>query len=497
MHVILVEDNDANREMLSRRLRKKGFDVTPAADGEAGVAAAAAAPPDVVLMDMSLPGIDGLEATRRIKAANPRVPVILLTAHALDGHAEKAAAAGCDGYDTKPVDLDRLLATIAKLTTQKPVEVAPEIDGALFRHDLRTPVNAILGFAELLLDDAEAPEFRTGVTELRALGRQLLAGIDRLKDGDASGLVLRARDGLGPVADRVRAAAVALAGTTGGSVAVDVMSIAAAAERLKEVLAVGGKPAAVPKPVVEPVRDDTAPVPTSPGGDVLIVDDDPVNRQLLARGLHRLGHTFVLAADGATALELMAAHTFDAVLLDLVMPGLSGYDVLLKLKTDPAKRHVPIIVISAHDQLDEVAQCLGAGAEDFLPKPCDPRILRARLAGCLEKKRLRDRELEYLRQVEALTAAASGVEADAYDPARLAPVLDRADALGTLARVFDRMAREVKAREEKLRQQVVQLTVEIDYERKAKQVAEVTETEYFRTLQAQAAVLRGRIADGT
>jgi len=114
--ILLVEDNEMNRDMLSRRLARKGFDVTIAEDGESGIELVLSERPDLVLMDMSLPGIDGLEATRRIKS-NPEfssTPVIALTAHALTSDRDKAFEAGCDEFDTKPVELPRLLEKIAK-----------------------------------------------------------------------------------------------------------------------------------------------------------------------------------------------------------------------------------------------------------------------------------------------------------------------------------------------------------------------------------------------
>ena len=109
--ILLVEDNELNREMLSRRLVRQGFEVLVAVDGLQGVALAQAYRPDLILMDMSLPGIDGWEATRRLKAdaATRAVPVIALTAHAMSDDRAKALAAGCDDFDTKPIDLDRLL----------------------------------------------------------------------------------------------------------------------------------------------------------------------------------------------------------------------------------------------------------------------------------------------------------------------------------------------------------------------------------------------------
>ncbi len=115
--VLLVEDNEMNRDMLSRRLIRKGYEVVLGEDGEKGVEMAASESPDIILMDMSLPVIDGWEATRRIKAdaATSAIPVIALTAHAMASDREKAMAAGCDDYDTKPVELARLLEKIEKL----------------------------------------------------------------------------------------------------------------------------------------------------------------------------------------------------------------------------------------------------------------------------------------------------------------------------------------------------------------------------------------------
>jgi CheY-like chemotaxis protein len=115
--ILLVEDNEMNRDMLSRRLIRRGYEVVMACDGEQGIAMAQTEKPDLILMDMSLPVIDGWEATRRVKAdeATKAIPIIALTAHAMSDDRDKALAAGCDEYDTKPVDLDRLLPKIQAL----------------------------------------------------------------------------------------------------------------------------------------------------------------------------------------------------------------------------------------------------------------------------------------------------------------------------------------------------------------------------------------------
>ena len=120
--LLLVEDNEMNRDMLSRRLERKGYQVVMAVDGEQAVAMARSENPALILMDMSLPVVDGWEATRRIKAdaAMRRIPIIALTAHAMAGDEQKAKEAGCDDYDTKPVELPRLLGKIEALLPQPP-----------------------------------------------------------------------------------------------------------------------------------------------------------------------------------------------------------------------------------------------------------------------------------------------------------------------------------------------------------------------------------------
>jgi len=115
--LLLIEDNEMNRDMLSRRLQKQGYEILIAVDGEEGIAKALAAAPALILMDMSLPGIDGWEATRRLKSEQQTrsIPVIALTAHAMADDRDKALAAGCDDFDTKPVELPRLLSKIQAL----------------------------------------------------------------------------------------------------------------------------------------------------------------------------------------------------------------------------------------------------------------------------------------------------------------------------------------------------------------------------------------------
>lgn len=121
--LLLVEDNEMNRDMLSRRLQRRGYEVIPAVDGEEGVKMAKSEAPDLILMDMSLPLLDGWEATLQLKAApeTQSIPILALTAHAMSGDREKAIEAGCDDYDTKPVEFSRLLAKIEALLQKRVV----------------------------------------------------------------------------------------------------------------------------------------------------------------------------------------------------------------------------------------------------------------------------------------------------------------------------------------------------------------------------------------
>src|ERR687898_698962 len=137
----------------------------------------------------------------------------------------------------------------------------------------------------------------------------------------------------------------------------------------------------------------------TPAGRVLVVDDDPLNRMLLTRSLEKEGHRVGSAASGQQALESLREKTFDVVLLDIVMPELDGVSVLERLKRDPVLQHVPVIMISAVDEIDTVVRCIEMGSEDYLPKPFNPVLLRARINAALAKKRLQELERERVREV--------------------------------------------------------------------------------------------------
>ena len=197
---------------------------------------------------------------------------------------------------------------------------------------------------------------------------------------------------------------------------------------------------------------------------ILVVDDHPTNRLKIAMSVKRLGYESAPAENGREALDILRKDAFDLVLLDIVMPEMDGYEVLAVLKADPKLCDIPVVVISTLEDSDDVVRAIELGAEDHLPKTFDPILLKARISACLEKKRMRDLEVEYLRQVELLTAAATALEAEDFDPndLQLHGVAARDDALGQLARVFTHMAGEVYSREQDLRRQLRSLQIEVD-----------------------------------
>ncbi len=338
--ILLVEDEQANRELFRRRLERKGHTVTVAENGLDAVALVRSGKPELVLMDLGLPDIDGYEAIRRLKGDRDTadIPVIVLSAHASTEARERSFEAGCEEFETKPVNWDALF--------QK---IDDGIAKAAERAKVQLPADAV---------DLSATSIDPSVTLIKR----------------------------GPVA---------------GATA--------------------------------PAR-------------ILVVEDNDANRVMLCRRLQKQGHSTAEAADGRAALDALRKARFDLVLLDLMMPGVDGYEVLSQMKADASLRAVPVIVLSALDEAPGIARCIEMGAEDYLQKPYDPAILTARIHACLDKRRLRDRELDFFRAVGELTRAAESLERGQYAPESLADIAVRTDALGTLARAFDRMARELLAR---------------------------------------------------
>src|SRR5678815_1072777 len=145
------------------------------------------------------------------------------------------------------------------------------------------------------------------------------------------------------------------------------------------------------------ISDVTSP-PSAHTGDLLVVDDSRVNRLLLGRALEQLGHTVTFAENGREALAALGRRRADLILLDIEMPEMDGYQVLAALAADPRLRDVPVVMMSSVEEVDSVARCIEMGAEDYLFKPVNPVLLKARIGASLEKKRLRDQQRELVRK---------------------------------------------------------------------------------------------------
>ena len=188
-------------------------------------------------------------------------------------------------------------------------------------------------------------------------------------------------------------------------------------------------------------------------GHILVVDDAKSMQIKMLGAAKALGHTAYGVDSGADALAYMKDHPVDAVLLDIVMPEMDGFAVLKAMKEDAILKDIPVIVISSLDDTDSAVQAIELGAEDFLPKNFDPVIFRARVNTLLQKKFVRDAEIDYLRQVDKLSKAAQVLKLGNYNPSKLGlqDISERKDALGDLARVFADAAQKVYERERRLR----------------------------------------------
>jgi CheY-like chemotaxis protein len=344
------------------------------------------------------------------------------------------------------------------------------------RHELRTPINQIVGYCEMLLEDSDAAQHaarHAALEQALSAVRDALATIDRalppgrtdIRPEDAAAL----HDTLREPRERILAATEALLSDTDAAFAADVRKVRTAAERLgTAVSGVGGQVSGTGGSAYDAGRATSDPEAADPGHPtpdtrhhLLVVDDIEDNRTVLQRRLTRQGYAVECAASGEAALAMAASGSFDLELLDVMMPGMDGYAVLERLKGSPETRDIPVIMISALDELSSIVRCIERGAEDYLPKPFEPVLLKARIGACLEKKQLRDREVAYLKQVERVIRAASAVEGGEYQAGSLADVAARADELGRLARIFDAMAAGIKAREQRLHDQLQDLKLEI------------------------------------
>ncbi len=302
---------------------------------------------------------------------------------------------------------------------------------ARIRHDLRTPASHIQGYAEVLQEEARAAGLERLLPDLKRIeeaGRRLVEIIreeltpERLGAGggvDVRQLHSELRTPLNHAIGYAEMLIEQMEGRSGGDFVRDLNKILdagrtflclmgemlvpvrlqAPADALEAVT-----PSAWPDALAlsrEGARSVGSTFSDVATGTIAVVDDDPGHRDLLVRRLSRQGYDLLVAEDGPSALQLLEGRKVDLVLLDMIMPGMNGDEVLALLKANPRLREVPVIMLSALDEMDSVVRCILTGAEDYLAKPCNSVLLRARLNACLEKRRLRMQEQEHLKAIEA------------------------------------------------------------------------------------------------
>lgn len=235
------------------------------------------------------------------------------------------------------------------------------------RHDLRNPIGQVLGYAEMLLEDARETPAQNLIPDLEKVqnaGKRILTIVD----------------------ERITSAAL-LDGDAVSSPA-------------PPVIAPPPPPVTPPPPDAAPDAEEAIAPAAEQRGRILIVDDVEDNRDVLARRLTRQGHFVSSVHSGEAALDSLAHHAFDLVLLDIMMPGMDGYEVLSRLKADKELHRLPVIMISALDEMDSVVRCIEMGASDYLAKPFNPVLLKARIGACLREKQASDRETRFFAQLE-------------------------------------------------------------------------------------------------
>ena len=342
-HVLVVDDNKTNRVLLSRNLKRLGHQTMMARDGEEALQLISKHRFDLVLLDVMMPGLDGYETLRHIKMDTRlrEIPVIMISALDELNSVVRCIEIGAEDYLPKPFE---------------PVLLRARIEASLEKRKLRDLFSRLAERSR----NSELGEFISDLNEIETAAGSFLRVMQSLKEGfdqeDSS-------------KERVE--------------------LEKTSSLIKE---------------LEPGKKVGKALGSGLRGHVLVVDDNKTNRVLLSRNLKRLGHQTMMARDGEEALQLISKHRFDLVLLDVMMPGLDGYETLRHIKMDTRLREIPVIMISALDELNSVVRCIEIGAEDYLPKPFEPVLLRARIEASLEKRKLRDLELQNQQELERLNS---------------------------------------------------------------------------------------------
>ncbi len=306
---------------------------------------------------------------------------------------------------------------------------------AHMNHELRTNIMGIIGYSEMLIEDAKnswIDGFIPDLQEVHDAGKQLMAVVSEILDYEKveARAVLDIEAIGADIHDAITASIIVAMGYAeilineatqrqADDLMSDLKKIYQASERfiflvnnfsrmwhgenwkMDSKLSTANSTSILEdvETTIQILSEDTSVQHDDRGGSLLIVDDNELNRDLLLRRLEREGHEVVVASTGREALEILGNKTIDVVLLDIMMPEMNGYQLLQHLKSKDSLRHIPVIMLSALGEINHVIRCIEMGAEDYLPKPFNPVLLKARIQACLEKKRSRDREQAYLEQL--------------------------------------------------------------------------------------------------
>ena len=484
MHkILLVEDNEINRDMLSRRLVRKGYEVTIAADGAEAVAKAQSERPDLVLMDLHMPVLDGWQATQQLKA-NPQtqtIPVIALTADAMAGEREKAFAAGCDDYDTKPIDLPQLVAKITRLLTLSALPANPSersnspqptpvhvhtqrlLRIRLRHQDFDPPLYGIIGYCDLLLESinqSQTPEssdtLRNDIQKILTSSKQLQRLIHAVlnpalvevqqQEANLFAPILR-RELLTPLSTIVGYCEILLEESP-ADLTPDLDRIYISAQNLLS--KVNGLDSLVEHhiesiqasdidplgdrqysgellPALQRISPEDEPFLEAKDSRILVVDNDAYNCALLSRHLENLGFQVTVVATGKLALGAIATTAYDLILLEIAISAADNSEVLTQIKHHQNGQHTPVLVMAAPDEWEVAVRSIAMGATDYLMRPYQSIVLKTKVTQQIERRQL-------------------------------------------------------KAQHEALTQQVAMLKTQLTYANQDQQVAEIVQTDYFQKL---------------
>lgn len=481
--ILLVEDNEINRDMLRRRLERKGYQVIVAIDGAEGVAKTQADQPNLVLMDLHLPILDGWEATRQIKA-NPQtrtIPVIALTADALSGEREKAIAAGCDDYDTKPVDFTRLLEKIDTLL--QPSVVQPLLNSPLehcqqrtgwsrLRRELEPSIYRMIGDSDLLLtlSSLEDSALSNDLQKIYISSLQLLKLIQAILNPallevqqqdwtiDLLAPALR-RELLTPLSTILGYCELLLEESPDNVLpglnqiytsAQDLLDRVNNLDRLVNHLSQSDAEAVEPLAWRRPTTPDTD-LSLVEDCRVLVIDSDassPILRQLECQN-----YQIEIAATEQQVSQSLSATSCDLIVMDVSGTGLQ---MLRQIKSHEAWQQIPVLLVAAPDEIARVLQGIEIGAVDYLTKPVPVALLRMKVATCLEQIQLREQVLYYKGVIEEF--------------------------------------KDQKQLEADLSQQLEALQLELEQIKRSQQVSEIVQTDYFQQLHPDAELSEGQTA---